>query len=238
MAEIRAPIFLIAGDRGVRIRKGPDPLLQAVFHRAGVRRPAVAYIGAASGDNAAFRLMITKRLQKAGAGKVSLAPLYGRHGDTEKAKVVLESSDLVFISGGDVEEGMRVLQEKKIIETLRRLYRSGKPFFGISAGSIMLALRWIRWTEPDDDSTSELFDCLGFASVLCDTHGESEGWEELQALLALSPTGTVGHGIVSGAAVVVEPDGTVSALGGEVHRFRKEARGVTRIENLLPAEIP
>jgi hypothetical protein len=57
-------------------------------------------------------------------------------------------------------------------------------------------------------------------------------------LLALSPTGTVGHGIVSGAAVVVEPDGTVSALGGEVHRFRKEARGVTRIENLLPAEIP
>jgi cyanophycinase-like exopeptidase len=238
MAEIRAPIFLIAGDRGIRILKGPDPLLQAVFRRAGIRRPAVAYIGAASGDNAAFRLLITKRMQKAGAGKVSLAPLYGRHGDTEKAKAVLESSDLVFVSGGDVEEGMRVLKEKKIIDTLQRLYRSGKPFFGISAGSIMLALRWVRWTDPDDDSTSELFDCLGFASVVCDTHGESEGWEELQALLALSPTGTIGHGIVSGAAIVVEPDGNVSALGGEVHRFQKQAGGVTQIENLLPAKIP
>jgi cyanophycinase-like exopeptidase len=238
MAEIRPPIFLIAGDRGVRIWKGPDPLLQAVFRRAGIRRPAVAYIGAASGDNAAFRLLITKRMQKAGAGKVSLAPLYGRHGDTEKAEAVLETSDLVFISGGDVEEGMRVLKEKKIIDTLKRLYRSGKPFFGISAGSIMLSLHWVRWTDPDDDTTSELFDCLGFASVLCDTHGESEGWEELQALLALSPTGTVGHGIVSGTAIVVEPDGTVSALGGEVHRFRKQAGGVIRIENLLPAKIP
>jgi len=238
MAEIRAPIFLISGGRGIRIWKGPDPLLQAVFRRAGIQRPKVAYIGAASGDNAAFRLMIAKRLHKAGAGKVSLAPLYGRHGDIEKAKVVLEASDLVFISGGDVEEGMHVLKEKKIIDTLQRLYRSGKPFFGVSAGSIMLALRWIRWTDPDNDTTSELFDCLGFASVLCDTHGESEGWEELQALLALSPTGTIGHGIVSGAAIVVEPDGTVSALGGEVHRFQKQAGGVIQIENLVPAEIP
>ena len=237
MAEIRAPIFLIAGDRGIRIRKGPDPLLQAVFRHAGIRRPAIAYIGAASGDNAAFRLMITKRLKKAGAGQVSLAPLYGKHGDIEKAKAVLEASDLVFISGGDVEEGMRVLKEKKIIDTLQHLYRSGKPFFGISAGSIMLALRWVRWTDPDDDNTSEFFDCLGFASVLCDTHGESEGWEELQALLALSPTGTIGHGIISGAAIIVEPDGTVSALGGEVHRFQKQTNRVNQIENLVPAEI-
>jgi cyanophycinase-like exopeptidase len=238
MAEIRVPIFLIAGGRGIRIWKGPDPLLQAVFRRAGIQRPTVAYIGAASGDNAAFRLLITKRLQKAGAGKVSLAPLYGKHGDIEKAKAVLEASDIVFISGGDVEEGIRVLKEKKITDTLQRLYRSGKPFFGISAGSIMLALRWIRWIDPDNDKTSELFDCLGFASVLCDTHGEAEGWEELQALLALSPPGTIGHGITSGTAILVEPDGTVSALGGEVHRFQKQADGVIQIENLVPAEIP
>jgi peptidase E len=234
MTEMCRPIYLIAGGRGVRAQKGPDPLLQTVFRRTGMQRPTVAYIGAASGDNAAFRLLITSRLRKAGAGKVTLAPLCGRSGNPEKAKAVLGASDLVFISGGDVEEGMRILREKGMIGLLQRLYQTGKPFFGTSAGSIILARRWIRWRDPDDDTTSELFDCLGLASVLCDTHGEAEGWEELKALLALSPTGEIGHGIPSGAAIIVEPDSTVSALGGEVHRFQKRAGGVVRIEDLAP----
>jgi len=243
MAEMPAPIFLLAGGRAAAVRKGPDPILQtvfgqAVFRRTGVQSPTVAYVGAASGDDSSFRLMIASRFQEAGSGKVTLAPLCGRRGDAEKAKAVIEASDLVFISGGDVDEGMRVLKEKGMIGVLQRLYRAGKPFFGTSAGSIMLARRWIRWTDPDDDAISELFDCLGFASVLCDTHGESEGWEELQALLALSPTGAIGHGIASGTAIVVKPEGTVSALGGEVHRSQKRAGGVAQIESLFPAESP
>lgn len=221
----------------MRVRRGPDPLLQAVFGQVAVRRPTVAYVGTASEDNPAFRLLITRRFQKAGAGKVTLAPLCGRSGNAEKAKAMLEASDLVFFSGGDVEEGIRVLKEKGMADPLLRLYRAGKPFFGISAGSIMLAQRWIRWTDPDDDASSELFDCLGFASVLCDTHGETEGWEELQAMLALSPIGAIGHGIASGTAIVVEPDGTVSALGGEVHRFQKQQAGrVVQIRSLAPIE--
>jgi cyanophycinase-like exopeptidase len=237
MAERCAPIFLIAGGHGMRVRRGPDPLLQAVFGQVAVRRPTVAYVGTASEDNPAFRLLITRRFQKAGAGKVTLAPLCGRSGNAGKAKAVLEASDLVFFSGGDVEEGIRVLKEKGMADPLLRLYRAGKPFFGISAGSIMLAQRWIRWTDPDDDASSELFDCLGFASVLCDTHGETEGWEELQAMLALSPIGAIGHGIASGTAIVVEPDGTVSALGGEVHRFQKQQAGrVVQIRSLAPIE--
>jgi cyanophycinase-like exopeptidase len=238
MAERCAPIFLIAGGRGERISKGPDPLIQRVFLRAGISRPTVAYMGAASRDNAAFRLFIARRLQKSGAGKVPLVPLCGRYGDKEKAEAVLEASDLVFVSGGDVEEGMRVLKKRKMIDTLQHLYHTGKPFFGVSAGSIMLAQQWVRWSNPDDDTSSELFDCLGFAPVLCDTHAETEDWEELKALLALSPTGVIGYGIASGTAIAVEPDGTVSALGGEVHRFQKRARGVLQIESLIPAENP
>jgi len=230
------PIFLIAGGRGIRMWKGPDPLLQAVFRRTGIQRPTVAYIGTASGENPAFRLMISSRLQKAGAGKVTLAPLCGRRGNAEKAKAVIETSDLVFFSGGDVEEGMRVLKEKGVTDLLRSLFRTGKPFFGISAGSIMLAQQWIRWTNPDDDTSAEFFDCLGLASVLCDTHGEAEGWEELKALLALSPIDTIGYGIVSGTAIVVSPDGPVSALGGKVHRFQKRAGGVIQIKSLFPSE--
>lgn len=238
MVKICAPIFLIAGRRGMRERKGPDPLLEEVFRRTGVRRPTIGYVGAASGENVEFRLLMATRLQKAGAGKVILAPLCGRRRDAGRAKSVLEASDLVFFSGGDVEEGIGVLKEKGITDDLKRLYREGKPFFGVSAGTIMLARRWIRWADPDDDASSELLDCLGLAPILCDTHGEDEDWEELRALLGLSPVGRIGHGIASGTAIVVEPEGAVSALGGDVHRFKRLARGVVPIESLVPAETP
>ena len=110
-----------------------------------------------------FRSWVTRLLRNAGAGEVTLAPLCGSRGDPGKAKAVLEASDLVFISGGDVEEGMRVLEEKGMTGFLRRLHRAGKLFFGISAGSIMLSRKWVRWRDPHDDGSAELFPCLGFA---------------------------------------------------------------------------
>ena len=114
MADVRGPVFLISGGQTMRKRKGPDPLLEAVIRRTGVQRPIVSYLGTASGDDDAFRLWFTRLLQKAGAGKVTPAPLCGKRGDPEKAKGILETSDFVFISGGDVKEGMRVLVEKEM----------------------------------------------------------------------------------------------------------------------------
>ena len=218
----------------MRKRKGPDPLLQTVIRRTGVRRPMTSYVGTASGDDDTFQSRIARMLQKAGAGEVTLAPLCGGRGNPKRAKTVLEASDLVFISGGDVEEGMRVLVEKEMSGFLRRLHRSGKLFLGVSAGSIMLARKWVRWRDPHNDESAERFSCLGLAPVLCDTHGEGDGWEELKALLSLSPTGAIGYGITSGAALVVEPDRTLSALGGEVDRFRRRANGVVPIKGLFP----
>jgi cyanophycinase-like exopeptidase len=175
-------------------------------------------------------------LEKAGAGRVTLAPLCGIRGNLQKATRVLEEADLVFISGGDVEEGMRVLKAKGAVSLLRRLWRERKPLFGISAGSIMLARQWVRWTDPRNESSAELFPCLGFAPVLCDTHGEDDGWVELRVLLSLCPVGATGYGIASGAALGVEGDGSVSALGGEVHVFRRRKSGVAQLEGVLPRE--
>jgi hypothetical protein len=57
-------------------------------------------------------------------------------------------------------------------------------------------------------------------------------------MLALSPIGAIGHGIASGTAIVVEPNGTVSALGGEVHRFQKQSGRVVQVRSLAPVERP
>jgi cyanophycinase-like exopeptidase len=229
-----APLFLLAGGRGAVKKRGTDPLLTGAIQQAGTSRPSVAYVGAASGDNAAFRVFIGRMLKSAGAGEIVPALLCGKRADPAKAAGVISAADLVFISGGDVEEGMRVLEEKGMIPVLRTVYKSGRPFFGVSAGSIMLAKSWVRWTDPEDDASVELFHCMGFASVLCDTHGEDDGWGELQAMLALCPTGTTGYGIVSGTALVVAPDGDVAARGGDVHVFRRRASGVVQIASLRP----
>ena len=234
MADGMPPLFLIAGGRGSIGRRGPDPLLAQALAGAGVARPRVAYLGAASGDNAAFRVLMGNMLKKAGAGRVILAPLCGRLADPEKARKVLSDSDIVFVSGGDVEEGMEALRRMRMVRFLRALHKAGKPFLGVSAGSIMLSRLWVRWRNPNDDQSAELFPCLGFAPLLCDTHGEAEGWEELKALLALSPTGSLGYGIASGTALVVGPGKKVSVLGGEVQSFRRRSSGVVQVESLKP----
>jgi len=234
MSDKRKPVCLIAGGRGSARRRGADPLIGHALRCAGVEKPGVAYIGAASGDNTEFFAFIRRILARSGAGDVILAPLCGKRADPAKAARVMESAPIIFMSGGDVDEGMETIKRTGMAKLLRELYRNGKHFFGVSAGSIMLARKWIRWRDPEDDAGAELFPCLSLAPVFCDTHDEKDGWEELRALQALAPAGSISYGIPSGAGLIVEPDGVVRALGGEVHRFGRRKNVVVQLDSLLP----
>jgi cyanophycinase-like exopeptidase len=217
MKTAAADIYLVAGDPGKRGR-GRDPLLAAILARIGLAGPSVAYVGAASSDNRFFFLWIAALLKKAGAGSVRLAALASRRADPAKAHSLLQEADLVFVSGGDVEAGMRVLERSGSGALLKELYRAGKPFIGLSAGSIMLARSWVRWSDADNNGTAEAFPCLGLAPLICDTHAEKEDWEELKVLLKLTGA-PVGFGIPAGAALRVAADGSLAALGQPVHRL-------------------
>lgn len=210
-------IFLIAGNRESR-RRGGDPLLARILSLTGLAQPAVAYVGAASNDSRIFFMWIASLLKKAGAGSVSLAALVSARADPAKARSLLQGSDLIFVSGGDVETGMRVLERSGFSALLKELHQAGKPFIGLSAGSIMLAQSWVRWADAADDATAEIFPCLGLAPLLCDTHAEKEEWEELKVLLRLTRA-AVGYGIPSGAALGASADGSLLALGKPVQRL-------------------
>jgi len=197
-----------------------------------VPRPSIAYVGAASGDNKPFFSMISAYFRKCGAERVVLAPLADRRRKLEKTRAILESADMVFISGGDVEAGMEVLKERQILPFLRELFERGKPFFGSSAGSVMLGRQWVRWQDPADDATASLFPCMGLAPIVCDTHGEAEEWEELCTLLRLMPEGTFGYGIPAGAGLCVRPDGTLEALGAPVHCYAHRGGAAVRRADL------
>ena len=227
-------IYLLAGGRGSR-RSDNDPLLTRVLASCGVPGPSIAYVGAASGDDRPFFSMLSGYMRECGAGRVTLAPLAGRWVKPKKTRAILESADMILISGGDVEAGMEVLEERQILPFFRDLYAGGKPFFGISAGSIMLAKQWVLWEDPDDDATASIFPCMGLAPVICDTHGEAEGWEELQTLIRLTEEGTSGYGIPTGAGLCVHPDGALEALGAPVHCFVSKGGATVRSANLSPA---
>ncbi len=226
------PVYLLAGGPGVRRKR--DPALEAALQACGRPNPAVAYIGTASGDDVSFLEFIGRRLRDAGAGTVDLAPLAERHRDLARAEAVIERADLVFFSGGDVEEGMRQLDAAGMAGPLRELYRRGGLFCGVSAGSIMLARQWVRWADPDDDSTAATFPCAGIAPILCDTHAEEDDWHELKTLLRLCPDGTSGYGIPSGVALRAMPDGKVAALGGDVPVFSCRRGEVVRLADVAP----
>jgi peptidase E len=231
MPEKIKPVYLFAGGRsGNRQKLGI--LLQRMFCEFGIAAPKVAYSGTASGDDKNFFRFIAAELTQGGADSVTHAVIAPAEADLKKARSILEAADIIFISGGDVEAGMAILKEKDMLEFLNGLYHRSKPFFGISAGAIMLAERWVRWSDPDDDSSAELFNCLGFAPVICDTHDEQAGWEELQAALSLTIDGTRGYGLATGSGIKVLSDGKVEALSGDVYQYIKHAGKVERLDNL------
>ena len=161
----------------------------------------------------------------AGAGKVTLVPIVRRF-DPDKVRDILLASDVVFISGGDVDMGMKYLRKRNLISFLRELYNRGKLFCGVSAGAIMLCRNWMHWRDPDDDDTAELLDCLGFAPLLCDVHAEEDDWVEMKRLLSFFPQGTTGYGIPAEGALRVAPDSKITSIGALPVRFIKDGADI------------
>jgi cyanophycinase-like exopeptidase len=185
------------------------------------KAPAVAYIGTASDDNKDFFLILRQIIMAAGAGSITLVPIVRRF-DLDKARDILLGSDVVFISGGDVEIGMKYLRKRNLIPLFRELYDGGKLFCGVSAGAIMLCRNWMHWRNPDDDDTAELLDCLGFAPLLCDVHAEEDDWVEMKRLLGFFPQGTIGYGIPAEGALRVAPNGKITSIGSAPLQFMKK----------------
>jgi cyanophycinase len=208
MNEIK-PLYLLAGGNFGNHRS-MLPLLKRALDKCG-DKPRVAYIGTASGDNVIFFSMIRSLLKEAGAAKTYLVKLANNKADLPAARQMLSDADAIFISGGEVDDGMRWLAAHGLVDFLKELYDQGKLFFGLSAGSIMMGAHWVRWEDPKDDVTSELFDCLGFVQTTFDTHAEDEDWKELKAALQLQGPGARGFGIPKGGMVVVDSNGNMDA---------------------------
>jgi peptidase E len=228
------PMYLFAGGRG-KTTFSSFKEMGKVFQGLG-KKPEIAVVGVASlKDNRLIFTLMSGLIKSGCKSKVCRIPIAHPEADIEKAKEMLRRADAVFMSGGDAEIGMQILKEKNMIGFLQELAQRGKPFLGASAGTIMMCREWVRWRNPDDDGTAELYPCLGLAPIICDTHAEGDDWVELKAALQLEKEGTVGYGIPSGAYLKAYPDGRVEAFIEPVVRFASAGGKAVRQPDLLPA---
>jgi len=224
------PVYLLAGGRGSENKA----VFKAVFNEIARPNPLIAYVGVANDEDRLFFRFMGNEVKKAGKCNINHAIIASKKADLDKARDLMHRADAIFMSGGDVDAGMKILESKDMLNIFKELYNGGKVFFGASAGSIMLCKEWVRWADPDDDSTAEIFPCMGIAPVICDTHAEEDDWEELKAALQLREDKTTGYGIPSGACLKVYPDGRVEALGGVITRYLKSGHRVMKSDDLLP----
>jgi peptidase E len=229
--NVLKPVYLIGGGRD---EKSFKTIIKTILEDTGKIQPTIAYVGVASGDSWPFYLMMSTMIKQARDCQIKRVVIAAKKDDLNKAQAVLKSSDAIFMSGGDVEAGMRVLEEKNVTAFLIDLFKQGKVLFGVSAGSIILAREWVRWRDPDDDSSTELFPCLGIAPIICDTHAEADDWEELKSALKLKEEDTQGYGIPSGSCLKVYADGRMEALDGAITRFLKRGNSIVKQPELLP----
>ncbi|HEY95384.1 MAG TPA: type 1 glutamine amidotransferase-like domain-containing protein [Dehalococcoidia bacterium] len=228
---MKQPVFLLAGGRP-RGRDTTDQLIRSVLDESGKDSPSIAYTGTASGDDSNFFSRMAGMLKMSGAGTITHAVIAPNNADLNKVRDILQAADIIFVGGGDVDSGMRVLKKKNMLPFLEELYQQGKVFFGTSAGAIMLAKEWVRWTDPDDPDSAEIFPCLNYAPVICDCHDEEGGWQELVAALELKEIDTIGYGLSSGTGIKVYSDGSVEALAEPVHRYVRKPDGIKKIADL------
>lgn len=187
-------IYLIAGGNWDDF----ESTLKKIIADTGLQNTKVAYLGAANDNNARF-FQSTKSALLA-AGSCEVVKLDFKH--AEKALNAIEQCSVIFVSGGDVEKGIKILTEQGAVTILEKAFNHGTHFIGVSAGAIMLCEKWVAW-QDGDEGNPYLFDCLGFAEIYCDAHDEPK-WQELKELLKLlKDKKAKGIGLRSGSAIKV-----------------------------------
>ncbi len=236
---MRKATTLMAGKLGSR-HFGTKPFLAEAIRLTGKDKPLVLYLGAASHDHAGFGGALSDLLKTAGAHKVLWPKLSGKKKESAKARGALEEVDLVFVGGGDVEQGIQVLREADLVRDFRAAAERGAVYAGMSAGAIMLGERWIRWPREDaGDDEAETYECLGIVPCSIDTHGEGDGWLETQVFAAVRARElgkkARAYGVPSGGALVIAEDGSLQARGEPIPVFAALPHRKAKLEGKLEA---
>ncbi|MCL1830511.1 MAG: Type 1 glutamine amidotransferase-like domain-containing protein [Oscillospiraceae bacterium] len=178
------------------------------------------YIGAANGDRESSFVSMSEFLERLGVVQIDFLRLAREDVDIKASKALLQNSDIIFISGGEVEDGMNWLHHHNLADFLCRMYSEGKQFICISAGTIMMGRYWVNMDETGNGKNLKIFDCLGIIPAVFDTHAEDEDWIELKTALRLLGEDSLGYGIPSYGIITATSSGELTGYNTDILEFR------------------
>ncbi|MBI1853296.1 MAG: Type 1 glutamine amidotransferase-like domain-containing protein [Planctomycetes bacterium] len=234
-----APVFLVAWPDFRR--RDVNAWHSRALGATGARKPRVAFVGAASGDDRFEERWIAGYFRRRFG--IVCRPVAIESGRTsrDEARRLLSRANLVYLGGGDPLLCVRAVERAGVADLLRRRRRAGTVFFGISAGAIALGPCWPKWPDPPNSKLPEdgarLVPCLGIHRAgVFDMHSEDDGWPELHACRRLTSRSArwrrlVACGVPKRGAALVEAaarDGDHIEILGERGPVLGPASSITR----------
>ena len=160
---------------------------------------------------------------------------------TDNPKKAIDRADVLFIGGGNTSRLLKTLQDRELVEPIRRKVKSGAPYIGSSAGS-NVAGPTIKTTKDMPIVQPRSFDSLGLVPFQISPHyldpdpnsthmGETQ---EERILQFLEENETPVVGIREGAWMLIE-NGAVTLKGETGARIFR--RGQAPVDVKTDAEI-
>ena len=192
------------------------------------------YVGGAHGDDPGFTKREVSRLEELGLTVV--APRLSDPAlDRAAASAAIAEADLLYLAGGDTVVLCDFVREHDLLPAFSTALSRARLVYGVSGGTCAMAPYTIGYR---DDDAPYVATCLGLGAPLpLDVHDEAEDWPELRALLELvaDQPDAAGIAIPSGAALIVEPDGSLTSYGRHgCERRRLDGAGAWIIEPIAP----
>src|SRR5262249_27981918 len=161
--------------------------------------PRAAYIGASNGDQAEFYSIFQAAMEHVAIPECRMIPSAPSADD----RSFLLSSDIILLSGGDVELGWNIMKENGVSEDLIAAFNRGAVLMGVSAGAVQLGQ--VGWRQTDGAQT-DVFHTLGLVPYIISAHQEDQDWEDLKTVVAFMGNNAHGIGLPRGGAAIYHPD--------------------------------
>jgi hypothetical protein len=217
-------LYLLADSQLLFWKENELPFASRFRKDMEANHTGAAYIGASNGDDPQFYEIFLSAMELIGLSQCRMIPARPSSEDMK----FLDEAGLVLLSGGNVENGWRTLEQNGVKDMIVRKRYDGIVIVGISAGAVQLGLGAL--TESPHPQKLDMF---RFAPFYLGAHEEHEEWWDLRALVNLSPREARGIGIPAGAGAVYHPDGTSEPVRKSLVEFFMED-GQMRESLLLP----
>ncbi len=216
--DVRPGIGRIVAIGGAEDRTGEREILRRVIAMATSAAPVVGVITTASGYPDQVFASYEAVFHGLGADRVHHLDIRDREGARDPEAVeLIETCDVMFMSGGDQLRLTNLLGGSPVLEAMRSSNRAGALIAGTSAGAACMSATMIYDGQAADalrKGAVKMTAGLAFLDgVVIDSHFLERGrFTRLMEVGATNPS-YIGIGIGEDAAVIVHPGNVLEAAG-------------------------